>query len=221
MDVDYFLQRAKKTRGIGQKTIERLREQLINSGDIKKKNIEEVGFPDKKYDVIYADPPWKFETWSEKGKGRSAEQHYDCQGLEWIKTLPVEKISKENCILFLWITFPMVNKVEEVMNSWGFEFKGLGFNWVKRNKKSDSWFWGMGYWTRQNPEVCLIGTKGTPDRKNAGVHSVVDTKIEEHSKKPEEVRSKIDRLMGENTDKIELFARQQAEGWDCWGNETE
>ena len=214
------LSELEKVKGIGKKTLQEVRKYLINKGDIEKKSIEEVGFPDKKFDVIYADPPWQFKTWSEKGKGRSAEQHYECQDLDWIKSLPVEKISKENSILFLWITFPFLTKAEEIINSWGFEYKSLGFNWVKRNKKSNSWFWGMGYWTRQNPEICLIATKGSPERKNAGVHSVVDTKIKKHSKKPQIVRERIEKLMGKDTDKIELFAREKNEGWTVWGNEV-
>jgi len=92
--------------------------------------------------------------------------------------------------------------------------------WVKRNKKSPTWFWGMGRWTRANAELCLLATHGKPKRINAGVHSVIDTPIEAHSKKPDEARKRIVKLCGD-LPRIELFARQKTEGWDVWGNEIE
>jgi N6-adenosine-specific RNA methylase IME4 len=114
---------------------------------------------------------------------------------------------------------PKLNEVMEVIESWGFEYKTCGFTWVKKNKISNSWFWGMGRWTRANAELCLIATKGKPKRINAGIHSVIDTPIEKHSKKPNEVKDRIVELVGD-LPRIELFARQTAEGWDSWGNEV-
>lgn len=105
------------------------------------------------------------------------------------------------------------------MKAWGFSYKTIGFNWIKKNKKSDSLFWGMGNWTRSNSEICLMGIKGKPKRVAANVHSVVMTPIEQHSKKPDEVRKRIVQLCGD-VPRIELFARQYADGWDCWGNEV-
>jgi len=206
--------------GIGKKTLQEVRKYLINKGDIKKKSIEEVGFPKEKFDVIYADPPWKYNKKLNK-KGRDVALHYPVMNLELIKSLPVEKISKDNSILFLWVTFPKMDEGIELIESWGFKYKTLGFNWIKKNKKSDSLFWGLGYYTRSNPEVCLIGTKGSPDIKDNGVHSVIMSKIEKHSKKPQEARHKIERLMGKKTNKIELFAREKVEGWTVWGNEID
>lgn len=107
----------------------------------------------------------------------------------------------------------------EVLKAWGFTYKTVAFVWVKQNKVSDSLFWGMGYWTRANAEICLIATKGTPKRKSRSVHQVILSHIEEHSKKPDEVRKRIVELCGD-VPRIELFARQAAEGWDCWGNEA-
>ena len=104
------------------------------------------------------------------------------------------------------------------MKEWGFTYKTCGFNWVKRNKKSNTFFFGMGYWTRANSELCLIGTKGTIKRKSNKVFQIVDTPIEEHSKKPDVVRDRIVELVGD-IPRIELFARQTANNWDCWGNE--
>lgn len=172
-----------------------------------------IPLPDKKYNIIYADPPWKYR---EKGR----KLHYKRQGKDWICNLPVQNILQENCFLFLWATMPLLPEALEVIEKWGFQYKTSGFVWVKRNKKTQStWFWGMGSWTRANAEICLLATKGKPNRVHAGVHSVIDTPIEEHSKKPDLVRDKIVQLCGD-LPRIELFARQQTKGWDCWGNEV-
>lgn len=174
----------------------------------------------KKYNIIYADPAWTFKTYSEKGKQKkSAECHYSCMKLDDIYNLPIKDISSKNCVLFLWVTFPLLKEGLETINKWGFTYKTIGFNWVKTNKKSDSLFWGLGYWTRANSELCLIGTRGHPKRISKSVHSVVMSSIREHSRKPDEVRNKIVELCGD-LPRIELFARQQVDGWDCWGNEV-
>ena len=175
---------------------------------------------DKTYDIIYADPPWTFKTYSLKGKEKkSAENHYECMTAEDIYQLPIEKLANKNCILFLWVTFPMLETGLETIRQWGFKYKTCAFNWVKRNKRSDKWFWGLGYWTRANSEICLLATKGNPKRINNSVHQVCDARIQEHSHKPEEIRDRIVKLCGD-IPRIELFARQSVEGWDCWGNEV-
>ena len=175
---------------------------------------------DKKYSIIYADPPWTFKTYSDKGKGRSAEQHYPCMTKEDIQNLPIQKICEDDCILFLWVTAPCLLEGLELIEQWGFEYKTFGFTWVKQNKKSDSLFWGMGYYTRANAEICILATKGKPlKRQSRAVHQVIISKIREHSKKPDEVRNRIVELFGD-LPRIELFARQYFDGWDCWGNEV-
>lgn len=179
-----------------------------------------MDFPDKKYGVILADPPWSFRVWSDKGKSRSAEKHYQTMRKEDIQALPVQDIAADDCVLFLWVTAPCLLEGIELIEKWGFQYKTIGFTWVKRNKKSDSWFWGMGYWTRANAELCLIATKGKPKRVSAGVHSVVDARIGRHSAKPDVVRRRIAELMGAEVPKIELFARERVDGWDCWGDEV-
>ncbi len=106
------------------------------------------------------------------------------------------------------------------MKSWGFEYKTVAFVWIKRNRKSDALFWGTGYWTRANSEICMLATRGNPKRVSASVHQVIISRIEEHSKKPQEARERIVKLMGD-VPKIELFARQKVDGWDVWGNEVD
>jgi N6-adenosine-specific RNA methylase IME4 len=134
--------------------------------------------------------------------------------------IPVREIADENCVLFLWVIFNRLQDGLDVIKGWGFEYKSCAFVWVKKNKKSQSWFWGMGRWTRANPEICLIATRGTPKRISASVHSVVDLPIERHSKKPDEVRNRIVQLVGD-LPRVELFAREKTPGWDVWGNEVE
>lgn len=175
----------------------------------------------KKYSVIYADPAWAYRDKALAGN-RGAGCKYDVMSLEDICRLPVKDLAADDCVLFLWVTMPKLNEAFDVMKAWGFEYKTCAFTWVKQNRKSDSLFWGMGRWTRANAELCLLGTKGKPKRADAGVHSVIISHIEEHSKKPAETRDRIVRLLGAGggIQKIELFARQTVEGWDCWGNEV-
>ena len=181
----------------------------------------------KKYNIIYADPPWHYKAYSKKGEGRSAESHYHTMDIEDIRSLPVEKIAGDDCILFLWITFPCLLEGISVMESWGFTYKTCGFNWVNKvllrspcNKKADTFFMSLGFWTRSNSEICLIGTRGRPKRASKAVPQVCDARIMEHSKKPDEIRERIVELCGD-IPRIELFARQMHECWDCLGNEID
>ena len=173
---------------------------------------------DKKYNIIYADPPWSYKDKALAGN-RGACCKYPTMSIEDICNLPVANISDKDCILFMWVTMPKLNECLDVIKSWGFEYKTSAFTWVKKNRKSDSLFMGMGRWTRANAEICLLATKGKPKRVSASVHSVIVSNIQEHSKKPNEARTRIVDLCGDQP-RIELFARQYADGWDCWGNEV-
>ena len=174
----------------------------------------------KKYKIIYADPPWQYRVYSKKGQGKSAENHYHTMNIKDIMALPVDKIADKDCILFLWITFPCLKEGIEVMERWGFKYKTCGFNWVKRNKKKNTYFMGLGFWTRSNSEVCLIGTKGQPKRVSKSVSQICDSRIMEHSRKPAEIRERIVELCGE-LPRIELFARDKVKGWDSLGDEID
>lgn len=174
----------------------------------------------KKYGVIYADPPWHYKVYSKKGMGRSAESHYPTMKLEDIKALPVADLADKDCALFLWVTLPCLIEGLEVLKAWGFTYKTTAFVWIKQNRKADTLFLGMGFWTRSNAEICLLGTKGRPKRMDATIRQVVVSHVEEHSKKPQEVRDRIIRLLGD-VPRVELFARRKTEGFDVWGNEVE
>ncbi|MDE6434999.1 MAG: DNA methyltransferase [Lachnospiraceae bacterium] len=175
----------------------------------------------KKYNIIYADPPWKFQAYSQKGSlQKSADCHYSCMQLEDIQNLPVSEIAASDCVLFLWVTFPLLREGLDTLRQWGFLYKTCAFNWVKRNKRAESWFMGLGYWTRSCSEICLLGTKGKPKRISKSVPQICDARIMEHSRKPDEIRERIVELCGD-LPRIELFARRQYEGWDCLGNEID
>jgi len=174
--------------------------------------------PNKKYDIIYADPPWRYKGFSSKGEGKNANQHYDCMSIEDICKLPVKNISKDNCILFMWVTDPLLEKAFNVIGAWGFIYKTVAFTWAKSNKNKLGMFTGLGYWTRSNPEMCLLATKGKPKRVSKSVAQLVIDERREHSRKPDRIRHDIVNLCGDLS-RIELFARQEFDGWDAWGNE--
>ena len=173
----------------------------------------------KKYNVIYADPPWSFKTFSDKGKDRSPENHYGVMNLKDICNLPVNNIANDNSVLLMWVVDPLLDKAFEVINAWGFKYKTVGFTWAKTNKKSMGFFTGLGYWTRGNPEMCLLATKGKPKRISKSVPQLVVEQRREHSRKPDIMYNHIENLL--EGPYIELFARTQRPGWDSWGNQTD
>lgn len=179
---------------------------------------------DKKYNIIYADPPWEYkQSGSIKNSRGMAKQYYNTMKTDEIGKLPIRKIATDDSILFLWATFPNIGEALEVIDCWGFTYKTAAFVWVKKNKKTWNNFWGMGAYTRANAEVCLLGiSKNTKTKqliKDHGVHQIIESQIERHSKKPDETRQRITQLLGD-VPRIELFAREQFDGWDCWGNEV-
>lgn len=149
----------------------------------------------KKYNIIYADPPWQYKVYSKKGLGRSAENHYSTMNLEDIQNLPINNLADKDCALFMWTTISLLKDSFSVLQAWGFEYKSVAFVWIKLNKKSDTLFWGMGHWTRANAELCILATKGHTKRKSASVHQVILSHIEQHSKKPDETRDRIVELV--------------------------
>jgi N6-adenosine-specific RNA methylase IME4 len=173
--------------------------------------------PSNRYGVIYADPPWTFATYSRKGKGRSPEAHYDCMDLDGIKALPVADWAADDAILLLWATDPLLDKAMDVIKAWGFTYKTVGFYWAKQNANGKSFFTGMGFWTRANPEQCLLATRGHPKRKAANVQKLVISRRREHSRKPDEMYGLIERLA--DGPYLEMFARTSRPGWDSWGSQ--
>lgn len=178
-----------------------------------------ISWPDKKYRVLYADPPWNFKTWSKKGTKKSASNHYPIMTMQDIADLPMTSIAKNNAIMFMWTTDPLLNKQIAIMEGWGFKYKTMGFVWTKTTKNGKPFF-GCGYYTRANPEYCVIGVKGKIGRpKNKGLLKSFTDPVREHSRKPDKVYGFIESLY--DGPYIELFARTRHPGWDVLGNETD
>lgn len=183
----------------------------------------------KKYNIIYADPPWSYRMWSERGNARSAAaNHYKTQDVIDIKRINVQSITDPNCALLMWATFPNLKEAIHLGECWGFVFKTVAFVWVKKNKNIDTPFTGMGYYTRANAEIVLLFMKGKPlKRINKNVEQVLFSSIGKHSQKPPEIRERIVKLFGD-LPRVELFARSrdgffpdcEYEGWDVFGNEV-
>jgi N6-adenosine-specific RNA methylase IME4 len=161
---------------------------------------------------LYADPPWKY---SDKRHGRGGVSYKTMTDAQ-IRGLQVQRIVADHCALFLWTTKPFMPVALSVMRAWGFEFKTIAFDWVKRGE-SGKLAWGNGAWTRANAEHVLLGVRGKPRRVSAAVHSVIEAPRGEHSAKPAEVRDRIVKLMGD-VPRLELFARVASPGWYRWGD---
>ncbi|ANU50484.1 DNA methyltransferase [Enterocloster clostridioformis] len=170
----------------------------------------------KKYPIIYADPPWQYQRNKVQG---AAENHYPTMTIDELCALPVADLAAPDSALFLWATFPQLPEALRLIEAWGFQYKSVAFVWLKKNKKADSWFYGLGFWTRGNAEICLLATRGHPRRQAVNVHQFIISPVEAHSKKPDEAREKIVALMGD-LPRVELFARQSPPGWEVWGNEV-
>lgn len=178
----------------------------------------------KRYAAIYSDCPWTFSTYSDKGLGRSAQAHYSCMKLPDICALPVLDFAEDNCALFLWVTDPLLPQGLEVMKAWGFTYRTVAFTWAKLNKsfakrfdqnnmaRSD-FFMGTGYYTRANPEMCLLGTRGSITRLARNIRQLVIEPRREHSRKPDQIYERIEALVPGPY--AELFARASRPGWDC------
>ncbi len=182
----------------------------------------------KKYQIIYADPPWSYDDKKNNDPAWGA-MTYHTMTTEEICALPIKDLADENCMIFIWATFPNLPEVFKVIEAWGFEYKTLGFSWIKTNKNDGRPFFGIGYYTKSNCEVCLIGIKGKPIKVSDLVSSVVIEPISGHSRKPDTVRDRIVELCGDipglelfarDYGDIDLFGKNRMDGWDTWGNEV-
>ncbi len=179
-----------------------------------------------RYRLVYADPPWPFGTYSHKGKGRSPEAWYDTMTVEEIAALPVGEWAARDAVLLLWTTDPLLPRALEVIGAWGFTYKTVGFYWAKLRKRADprrfspeDFVAGLGFWTRANPELCLLATRGRPKRRSNAVRRLIVSPRREHSRKPDEAYERIEALV--EGPYLELFARTVRPGWDSWGSERD
>jgi N6-adenosine-specific RNA methylase IME4 len=189
---------------------------------IKRKKIQPVYMGNKnKYQIILADPPWNYDNINANGGIR---EHYNTMKDEDILNFPINDYADEKqCCLLLWCTSPRLPLAIKTIESWGFKYKTVLFTWLKLNKK-DCIIPGNGYYTRPSCEFVILGIKGKSMMKwkqSCRVPQVILAQRREHSRKPEQIFDKIDEFFIPGLRKIELFARQKRNGWDCWGNETE
>ena len=168
--------------------------------------------PPSSFHVIYADPPWRLQG--------GVTIPYPMMKTRDICALPVERIAAPDCLLFLWTVPSHLPDALDVIRAWGFTYKTVAFMWVKRTPKDTGYFLGRGYWTHSNAEPCLLATRGHPPRVGTGVPSLIVSPRREHSRKPDETRQRIERIVGD-VPRAELFARQKVPGWSAWGNEVD
>ena len=188
-----------------------------------------------KYGAILADPPWRFATWNkatavQKRGSKTAYfasvAHYSTMTMPEMTALPVADIAARDCVLFMWIVWPMLSDAMALISAWGFEYKTCAFAWMKADASQVDLFADaitprmlMGYWTRANSEVCLLATRGKPKRQHADVRQGIVEPVRDHSRKPDCIHDRIERLVAGPY--VELFARQSTRpGWEFWGNET-
>jgi site-specific DNA-methyltransferase (adenine-specific) len=181
----------------------------------------------KKYKVIYADPPWSYND-KMSGHSFSLDHEYETQDLDWIKKLDIQSLADDDCCLFLWVVNPLLPEALEVIKAWEFKYKTLAFCWVKKTVTGEV-VSNLGRWTMGGVELCLLATKGKPQRIEKNIKQLVFDIRTEHSRKPDEIRDRIVKLMGD-IPRIELFARDDGskdlfgknrlDGWDAWGNEV-
>ena len=183
-----------------------------------------IQFPKKKYQVIYADPPWQFDSKKYQDGNRDFDKlevnHYSTMTIDELKQLPVSDITEKDSICFMWVTDSHLKEGIEVLESWGFKYKTIGFNWIKKYPSGKNCV-NFAPWTLKSWEICLIGIKGTMGKykKVNNIRGLLEEVRIKHSKKPNEARIRIAELFGD-IPKIELFAREIVDGWDCWGNEV-
>lgn len=180
-------------------------------------------FQNKKYNIIYLDPAWFFNPRNNPNTkfGGGVTNKYPVMKIDEIKKIDIPSIADENCAMFMWATTSSTNdsNLEDKLSlfrHWGFELKNEGFTWVKTNPKSGTPFFGTGYYTKSNAEHCYLGIKGKMKPVSNRVSSLIISPRERHSKKPDETRDRIVELFGD-VPRIELFSRQNVEGWDCMG----
>ena len=181
-----------------------------------------IPFPDRKYNIIYADPPWSYYNDSNaksdcttvKGMRRPP---YPVMSTRDIKKLPIGNLVEEDCLLFIWTTDYHLSRCIDVIRAWGFQYKTIGFVWAKKDKKGNPVCFMGAYTMKSGCELCLLATIGDNAHKlviKHNVRSLIETQRVRHSEKPTEARERIVRLVGD-LPRIELFAREKVEGWDC------
>jgi N6-adenosine-specific RNA methylase IME4 len=177
-----------------------------------------TGLPRRYFRAILVDVPLRFKTWSAKGESRSASRHYRVMSFEESLLLPVGELAADDAWLFSWIPVPFIPRIGEQMGAWDFKYSSRAFSWVKLNRKNPTFFLGQGKTTRKNNEDCFLGRRGSPRRNSASVRELIIAPVREHSRKPDEVYSRIEQFC--DGPYLELFARNRRPGWVSWGDQV-
>jgi N6-adenosine-specific RNA methylase IME4 len=171
------------------------------------------------YGLAMIDPPWRFTTYSAKGKGKSAEQHYPTMTMDEILAMQVADLAHPaGMYVWLWATAPMYDEARACFDAWGVKYVTQGV-WVKTTKAGLPHF-GTGYILRNTHEPFLIGKVGKPKIHSRSIRSVIMAQRREHSRKPDEAYVAADAMAGPDALKADVFSREVRPGWDAWGNEV-
>jgi len=185
-----------------------------------------IGLPTGHFTVAYVDPPWSYQTWSHRGQGKGASQHYEVQPAEWLEMLPIAQLMAADAAMFLWVPQPFIPDAVQILKCWGFNYRTVAFYWIKMPAR-----WtpesgrirprlGLGYHTRSGAEQCWLAMRGRGYKRQCqGVEQVIHAPLRAHSQKPDEIIERIERLVGD-VPRIELFARAHRPGWTVWGDEV-
>ncbi len=172
-----------------------------------------------KYEIIYADPPWEYNDKRRGYRDPGAGEFYKTQKISWLKLLDINDICAKDATLWMWAVSPLLPEAIELMKCWGFNYKTVAFCWNKKTNKGNQ-VYNLGRYTMGSVELCLLGTRGKPQRDKKNVKQLIEAERKRHSQKPKEVMGRIVEVMG-NRPRIELFAREKMAGWHSWGNEIE
>jgi N6-adenosine-specific RNA methylase IME4 len=179
----------------------------------------------KKYKIIYADPPWHYGSKSAVNNSvgnaiKPLSEHYPTMKLKDLVNMKVDSMLDDDAACFMWVTDSHLDEAIQILKAWGFTYKTIAFNWIKTTVKGN-YCKNVAPWTIKSSEVCLLGTRGkmTKYKKVNNIESLVIAPRTKHSKKPDEVRKRIELLFGD-LPRLEMFARNSSEGWDVFGDEA-
>ncbi len=169
------------------------------------------------FKVIHIDPAWSYQMYSEKGHAKSPHAHYECMDMEAMKALPVGHLAAPDSVMVMWGVFPMMPQAIELLAHYGFRYV-TGGAWAKQSSTGNKWAFGTGYVFRGAAEFYIVGKMGNPKERSKSVRNLIVAPLREHSRKPDQIYADIEALW--DGPRLDMFGRQQREGWTVWGNQS-